>query len=131
MNKKLMLIIGVIIIAAILLLGYNQFLAPKSVTGEKNVTIYVMIESEGIKTSYDYQTDAEFLSELIQEHSGELQAVIEDSDYGPLLMGLEGYTSDFTKEYFAIFVNGDYGEFGIGDQVVNDGDIFIFELSTF
>jgi hypothetical protein len=131
MNKKVLTIIAVIVIAVALLMGYNQFFAPETSVGSKTVTVEIFVEKESIETSYEFRTDAEYLQQLLEEHTDQLKVVLEDSSYGPMLMGLEGYVSAMAEnEFYAIFVNDEMGEFGIADQPVMDGDLFRFELST-
>lgn len=126
------LVVALIIIAAVLLLfGYNQFLAPKTVEGEKNVTINVVIESKGIDKEYEFNTDKETLYDLLKEKESELKASFKKFDFGIMLVGLENYEADQSKnEYFHIKVNGEDATVGIQEQPVKDGDIFKFELKT-
>ena len=131
MNKKTINIILIVVLALLLLVAYNQFFAPQTVEGEKSITIEIVIEPEGIETLYEFNTDALVLYDLLIEHEEELVVYIEGTDYGPMLMGLEGYNSNPAKnEYYHILVNGEDGLVGIKDQPVNDGDIFRFELRT-
>ena len=49
-----------------------------------------------------------------------------DSGYGLFVNSVNGVTADYstTGTYWAIYVNGEYGQYGIDQQPVNDGDVF-------
>lgn len=131
MNKKVMWIIIVVLVALVSLFMYNQYVAPQSTEGEKTVTIEVIAESQGIEKIYDLNTDAEYLYELLVEIQDDVKPEFEDASFGIYITGLEGYTADATKnEFYAIKVNGVDALVGVKEIPVVDGEVYRFELSN-
>ena len=130
-NKKLMSILLVVVLAFALITAYNVFLKEDAVEGSKEVEIRIVVSNEEIDETFTYRTDADFLEALLKEKQEEISLVLEDTDYGPMVIGLMGYTADVTKnEFYNISVNGESAMTGIADIVVNDGDAYLFELTT-
>ena len=123
-NKKTLLGLGalVIIIAAFALI-YGKF-SEKPVEGSKAVTIEV-INSEEKSTMYELQTDAQFLEQVMKEAEG-LEFEAEYGPYGLAVNSVNGEVADFNKDgaYWGFFVNGEYCNYGVSEQPVNDGDAF-------
>lgn len=131
MSKKLIAILIVIVVAIAAIAGYNKFFGPKGTEGKKEVTIVVKVESEDIDYSENFETDKEFLLELLEENDEELKVELLDSDFGPMLIGLKGYTADQTSEYFHITINGSDAEVGIKEIPLQDKDTYMFEIKGF
>ena len=57
---------------------------------------------------------------------GDLTIDAEESAYGLYIKGVNGLTADYAADgaYWGIYVNGEYGQFGIESQPVADGDAF-------
>ncbi|MFP4662412.1 MAG: DUF4430 domain-containing protein [Halanaerobiales bacterium] len=135
MNNSLrnkVLIVGlVIILAGLGLFAYNRFLSPEGVAGEKAVAINIVIEGEEIDQTLDYDTDYEFLYELIKENQEALGVELKETDFGPMVTGMMDYTAkEEDNEYFHITVNGEDAQTGIKEIVLNDGDSYKFELTS-
>lgn len=123
-NKKTLLGLGalVIIIAAFALI-YGKF-SEKPVEGSKAVTIEV-INSKEESTVYELQTDAEYLEQAMKEAEG-LTFEAEEGPYGLAVSSINGEVADFNVDaaYWGFFVNGEYCNYGVSEQPVNDGDAF-------
>lgn len=129
MNKKLISIIIVVLLAAALLFGYNTYFGPNVEKGSKSITVEVVIEDQEISTTYDLKTDAELLYAFLLEREDKLGASFQASDFGTMLTGMEDYVADpSNNEYFHIYINGEGAMVGIEDIPVLDGDIYKFEL---
>lgn len=130
MNKK---ITSVLIILVLLLggLGLYNALTPKGSEGSKEVTINIIVEAEDINYSESFKSDELFLEGLLKQYSDELEVVTEETQYGPMLMGLKGYSTDITKEFFNININGEDAMVGIKEIPVNDKDVYTFEVKGF
>ena len=132
LNRKFIVIIAVIAAAVILLLGYNAFLAPEGIEGEKDVTIQVVNEDMDMDDSFEYSTDHEFLFELMKEHEEELNFQYDSGDFGPMVTSLNGYSADDSKqEYYHITVNGEDAVTGVSEIPLNDGDKYKFEIVNY
>ncbi len=68
MNKKSIVIISILAVTLLLFAGYKTFLGPKGVEGAKEVTIHIVNESENVDETFTYNTDHEFLLELLEEN---------------------------------------------------------------
>ena len=57
----------------------------------------------------------------------------ESPEYGYTLYTVNGLTADFTtgNAYWAIYVNGEYGSYGLSQQPVTDGDIYAIVYETY
>lgn len=131
MNKKILAIGLVVILAVVALFGYNQFFGPKANEGSKEVTVEIYVESQNIDTKYTVKTDADFLLDLLNEIKDQVKFESEDSSFGPMVTGFEGYKADATSEYFHVLINGEDAMVGVKDVPVADGDTYRFELRSF
>ena len=131
MNKKILSIIGVI--AAVVILGalYNTYLAPTGVDGEKEVSLQVIVDKEEINEEFTFQTEHEFLGELLEEEQGALELNYDEhSGLGMMITGMLGYEVDSSSEYFHILVNGEDAEYGVSGIALKDGDEYVLELRS-
>ncbi|MDD4797131.1 MAG: DUF4430 domain-containing protein [Eubacteriales bacterium] len=126
-TKKL--IVALALVLALALAGCAQNAAPQ---GAKAVTVKVVAASQNIDETYTYQTDAEKLIDLVNEHADELKVETQDSEYGPFVTSVAGYAADASNnEFWSILVNGEMGLDGISTQSVSNNDVFTLELSTY
>jgi len=132
MKKKSIVILSVLIAALLLFTGYKMFLAPKGVEGAKEVTIEVVNEEEGIDERFTYDTDHEFLLELMEEKQEELGASFEESEFGKMVVGMMNYIANPNKqEFFHISINGEDAMTGVEEIPLEDGDVYRFELTNY
>lgn len=89
---------------------------------EKNITLTVTY-SDGTCENYEITTTAEYLMDAIED-----TVTLEgsESDYGFYLETVNGETADYDADgaYWAIYVNHEYGMYGLDSQPVADGDDF-------
>ncbi len=128
MKNKVLVIVLLLVIAGLALVGYKSFLSPQGVEGAKNVTIEIVVENENINEDFKFQTDHEFLMELLNEHKKELGLSAIDSDLGTMITGMMNYTADENSEYFHIYINERDATVGAGEIPLNNGDKYKFEL---
>ena len=123
-NKKKLLGLGalIIVIAAFAII-YGKF-SEKPVEGSKTITIEV-INSKEESTVYELNTDAEFLEQAMNETEG-IEYEAEDGPYGLAVNSVNGEAAVFEENgaYWGFFVNGEYCNYGISEQPVEDGDAF-------
>lgn len=132
MNKKTKVILTVLIITLLVFVGYKTFLSPKGVEGAKAVTIRVINKGEDVDKTFEYNTDHEFLLELLEEKEEELGVTFEKYDFGTMVIGMLNYVADPNKqEYFHIYINGEDTVTGPGEIPLTDKDIYTFELSNY
>ncbi len=104
-------------------------LRDKPAKGSKSVTLEVL-NQENQTSEYSVQTDAEFLRQAMEEAEG-FTFDGEEGQYGFTLFTINGETHDWNVDgsYWAVYVNGEYGQYGIDSQPVKDGDVFRFEYT--
>ncbi len=130
-RKKVLMIILVVVLAGLGLYTYNTYLGPKSVAGEKAVSIQVVIEEQDIGETYNYDTDYGFLYDLLKVNQEELGISFKEYDFGTMLVGIMGYKADESNnEYFHISINGEDALEGPQGIVLNDGDVYKIKLAT-
>ena len=124
-NKKAVIgiaaLIAIIAVFAIIYVAFRE----KPVEGNKAITIEV-VDNEEKTTTYKVKTDAEYLRQAMEEADGLTFSGTESDDYGMMVDTVNGITADYNIDgsYWAFYVNGDYGKYGIDLQPVEDGDIF-------
>ena len=74
---------------------------------------------------YEVQTDAEYLAQAMEEAEG-LEFEAEEGPYGLAVSSVNGEVASYEENasYWGFFVNGEYCNYGISEQPVNDGDAF-------
>lgn len=124
-GKWLAAVIGLVLLVALFVVVYVAF-APKTQEGSKAVTVTV-VDKEGMETVYECHTDAEYLMELVEETDG-LELTGYESEYGFFIEGVNGLTAIYETDgaYWALYVNGEYGMYGVDSQPVVDGDTYSF-----
>lgn len=135
-NKKGIFIGGIVLVALIAIFGVVFFFnKPATSTGAKRIIIEVK-NSNGDVHDYDFATDAEYLKqamdELASNGSGFSYAGTE-SEYGIMVEYVNEERASFTEDgaYWALYVNGEYGQYGADAQPVTDGDTYawVYELA--
>lgn len=127
MNKKKVILgsgILVVLIVAMALIWAN--FREKPVEGSKEITIEV-VNSEGESEVYELKTDAEFLVEAMEEAKEQgLTYEGEEGQYGLSISTVNGERADYTLDgaYWSFSVNGEYCNYGVSEQPVEDGDAF-------
>ncbi len=88
----------------------------------KHITLTVTYE-DGSSDSYEIDTEADYLKDAI-DSTVELGG--EESDYGFYITSVNGVEADYDADgaYWAIYVNDEYGSYGVDSQPVTDGDSF-------
>ena len=124
MNKKALLgVIAVVVLVAVMGILYSVF-REKPVEGSKSITIEVVNKAKE-SIMYELNTDAEYLQQAMEEAEG-LEFDGYDSEYGFTVSSVNGEVADFTVDasYWSFYVNGEYCNYGVSSQPVEDGDAF-------
>ena len=118
--------IGVIVLIALIAVFAGVYLkfSEKPAQGAKTLTIEV-VDKEAVVTSYEVHTDAEFLRQVMEETEG-LTFEGTEFEYGLMINTVNGVTADYNADgsYWAFFVNGEYCNYGVDSQPVNDGETY-------
>ncbi|MCP1101514.1 hypothetical protein M2454_001651 [Aequitasia blattaphilus] len=129
-SKKIILgVISFLVIISALLIVYTTQ-KPKTQQGAKNVTLTVISKS-GAKTDYTLKTNSQYLQEVMDE-AKDLTYDGVDGEYGFVVEKVNGEIAKFEDKgaYWAFSVNGEYCNYGISTQPVEDGDEFEIAYTT-
>ena len=126
-NKKTIMLAALVIVLVAALAVVALVFGPEITKGEKAITIEV-VGKDGKSTVYELDTDAEYLVDAMNEAEG---LTYEAAD--GYINTVNGVTADYSVDmsYWAIYVNGEYGMYGINDQPVADGDTFKLEYTVY
>lgn len=127
-DKKKSIKIGIgigliVVLTAAFAVMYGKF-SEKPVEGSKEITIKVINKAEEEKV-YELKTEAEFLKQAMEEAEG-LEFTGQEGDYGLMIETVNGESAVYEKDaaYWSFLVNGEYCNYGIESQPVEDGDEF-------
>lgn len=130
MKKKIIIGAGALValVAAFIIIWFN--FREKPVEGSKEVTIEV-VDSKGKSTVYELKTDVLYLKEAMDEAKG-LEYSGTESEYGLMVEVVNGETAIYAENgaYWSFYVNGEYCNYGIENQPVEDGDDFQIKYSA-
>lgn len=99
--------------------------------GKYSITVEVK-DAEGNVSTYTGKTNAEVLSDAIED----IEGVTLDGyqgDYGFYITAVNGIVADYDADgaYWSVYVNGAYGEYGVDQQPVADGDTYTFAYEVY
>lgn len=122
-NKKLIIAVVALLAVVALMVGISAAAKPQGVKGGKSVQIEIVYE-DGTTRVEKYQTDAEFLSELLLEK--ELVTGYESRDYGFTIESVDGILLDWSKDgaYWALYIGEEYATTSAAGIVLEDGGIY-------
>lgn len=127
MNKKNKILIIIAVVLVCLMIGVFFFWKPSTIVGSKSITVNV-VHLKGEPQTFNYETDAEFLGECLQEEVGLIDG--EDAEYGLMVTTVDNETADASKEqWWGYTVNGEFSNYGVDTQPVKDGDVYEFTLN--
>lgn len=135
-NKKGIIIGGIVLVALIAIFGVVFFFnKPATSTGAKRIIIEVK-NSNGDVHDYDFATDAEYLKQAMDELASNGSGFSyqgTESEYGIMVEYVNEERASFAEDgaYWALYVNGEYGQYGADAQPVTDGDTYawVYELA--
>lgn len=132
-TKIIIAVVAAIVVIAALIGVYSAF-GPKAVKGAKAITVEV-VDNNGQTTAYETRTDAEFLRQALEELDNATDFAIagEESDYGLYVTTVNGILADYSVDgsYWSIYVNGEYGMYGVDTQPVADGDVYTLAYEVY
>ena len=127
-NKKI--IIGAVILVALIAVFavVYKFNKPATKAGSKDIVVEVT-GSDGATLDYELSTDAEYLiqamDELTENGSGFTYSGT-DGDYGMMVEFINGEQAIYAEDnaYWALYVDGEYGQYGADSQPVESGSTY-------
>lgn len=108
-------------LAIVLLLVWQQN-RPETAAGGKEFSVEV-IHKDGSAAEFTYQTDAEYLGELLLEEG---LIAGSDSTYGLFVETVDGETADYNADgsWWKLTCNGEDSQTGADTTPIHDGDEF-------
>lgn len=135
-KEKKLIIAALAILAALIAVFLIVYTVRKPATnaGQKDIQIEVT-DSTGDTSEYELITDAEFLKQAMDELAANGSGFTysgSDGDYGIMIEVVNGERASYEQDgaYWALYVNGEYGQFGADAQPVTDGDIYLWKYET-
>ena len=122
-SKKIIALVAIVLVVGLMAFAYVTFSA-KPTEGAKSISI-VVVDSAEKSVVYELNTDAKYLAQAMDEAEG-LEYEAEDGPYGLSVSTINGESAVYETDgaYWGFYVNGDYCNYGISEQPVNDGDAF-------
>lgn len=122
MKAKKWLGAAALLLLAVLMVAAYAVFREKPVEGSKQVTIEVM-DDKGQSVVYEVHTDGEYLQQAMEEAEG-LTFEYEEGPYGASVHTVNGLRADYVLDgaYWSFTINGEYCNYGIGQQPVEDAD---------
>lgn len=121
-NRKLIIaIIAVVVIVAAMAVIYVAT-RPGTTAGSKTFTVEV-IHSDGSAKTFTYQTEAEYLGEVLLAE-GLIQG--DTSEFGLYITTVDGEDAIWEEDnsYWALYVGEEYASQGIDQTPITDGGAF-------
>lgn len=122
-NNKKKIVIGVVVLAVLVVaaLGMYLFFGQKPTAGSKKITLDI-VYVDGSQDDYELQTDAEYLLDAANEIEDLKIEGHNDGSYF-YIDSINGVSADYDADgaYWAIYVDGAYGNYGIAEQPIEDG----------
>ena len=121
-NKKALVSVLALIVAAALFVGIWLVSRPETAVGGKHITVEV-VHKDGSEKMFTYHTDAEFLGPVLL---AEGLAVGEEGPYGLMISAVDGETADWNvdQSYWALYIGEEYAVTGADTTPVRDGGVY-------
>ena len=129
-NKKMMVILVALVAVIAAMMGVFAMTRPEAVEGSKNVTV-VIIHKDGTTKEMNYDTDLEFLADLLLEK--ELATGYTSEEYGFTVESVDGVVLDWSKDnaYWALYEGEEYATTSAAGIVLTDGGVYKLVYETF
>ena len=129
-NKKI--VIAAVALVAVIAIMAGVFLMnrPQAVEGAKAVTIEI-IHKDGSTKKLEYNTDAEFLADLLLEK--ELVTGYASEEFGFTIESVDGVTADWAVDgaYWALYEGEEYATTSAAGIALTDGGVYQLIYETF
>ena len=121
-NKKLVITIAVIVVLVAALLAVYAATRPAAAAGGKTITVTV-VHADGTSKDFTYQTDAEYLGEVLVAE-GLVEG--EDSEYGLYITKVDGEDAIYEEDgsYWALYEGDTYANQSADQTPLTDGGTY-------
>lgn len=123
-KNKIIAAVIVLIILMVAVLALYMLFGQKPSPGSKSITLSIVYMDDS-RDDYELQTDAEYLLDAANEID---ELTIEGHNDGAYFYvdAINGVSADYDADgaYWAIYVDGTYGTYGLKDQPIEDGVLY-------
>lgn len=127
-NRKTMVAVAALAVAAALMLGLWYFTRPQTQVGAKTVVVEVIHADESAK-EFTYHTDAEYLGQVLL---AEKLVEGEQGAYGLFVTTVDGETAqDSLRQWWCVTKGGERVDTGVDQTPIAHGDHFELTMSTY
>ncbi len=132
-HKKKLIATGILLLAIMAFAIIEPFFKEQPVEGSKSIVIKV-VDSKAETKEYEIKTDAEYLRQAMEEAGITFSGT--ESGYGLMIDIVNGEKADYAADaaYWGFYVNGEYCNYGIDSQPIEDGDefqiVYVVETAT-
>ncbi len=123
-KKKLGALIALLIVLVVGLSAMFLIFSEKPTEGNKIVTIEVINQAKN-SVKYEVKTSSQYLKQAMEEVEG-LEFSGTEGPYGLMIDTINGEFAEYNTNgaYWSFYVNGEYCNYGISEQPIEDGDAF-------
>ena len=127
-QKKYLVAAAVLLVLAAALLCVYSLTKPAPTEGSKRVSVTV-IHKDGSEKRFSYQTDAEYLSEVLLAE-GLIEG--EEGAYGLYVTVVDGEEADYAADggWWCLTKDGAEWMYGVSETAVADGDSYEWTYTT-
>ena len=121
-KKKLIVAVIVVLVVVAAMAGIYLSTRPETAAGSKTITVEV-VHSDGSQKTFSYQTDAEYLGEVLLEE-GLIAGDV--SEFGLYIITVDGEDAIYEEDssYWALYEGDAYANQGIDQTPIFDGAVF-------
>ena len=135
MKKKRNYITGMIVLVLCIVCFAMVYMGFSPKTDKNGGKAYELVASDGNRNIiYKGETDALYLSGLMDQlvETDNFTYESMDGEFGRYITSINGVSAaSSTKTNWMVYVNGEFGQYGIDSQPVNDGDSFELRLESY
>lgn len=126
MKKKLLIGCGALVLACLLAAVLYIQTRPETAEGTKTIDV-VVVHGDGTEAAFQYQTDAEYLGEVLVENE---LAEGTESAYGLFITTVDGETADDSlQQWWCITRSGEMLSTGADQTPIADGEQYELTLT--
>ncbi len=122
MNKKIITALILLVAVVAVFLGIYLGTRPSTEEGFKTITVEVIHKDKSVMI-FTYQTDAEYLGEVLME-----EGLVEGKNggYGLYITEVDGERAVYEEDgaYWAFYEGEEYASQGVDSTPISDGDFF-------
>ncbi|MBO5415046.1 MAG: DUF4430 domain-containing protein [Clostridia bacterium] len=126
MRKQLIIKIAiaalVVAIAVASIIIYKKTQNPVADVGGGVTVELVSLDGETQSKQLDFEEGDTLVDILLDNY----EVNYEETEYGFLLLGIDGIQTDFTSTYIAVYINGEYSNYGLSSILLEEGSLYSF-----